>query len=49
MIIIIAVINFKPIRISQVKSEVLVLGIESEKGVILLEPNKKATNGSKIF
>ncbi len=46
---IIAVINFKPIRISQVKSEVLVLGIESEKGVILLEPNKKATNGSKIF
>ena len=46
---VIAVTNFKPIRISQVKSEVLVLGIDSKNGVILLEPNKEAKNGSKVY
>ena len=46
---VIAVTNFKPVRISQVKSEVLVLGIDSKNGVILLEPNKEARNGSKVY
>ncbi len=46
---IIAVMNFKPIRISEVKSEVLVLGVDSDDGVILLEPNKKAKNGNRIY
>ena len=45
---IVAVINFEPIRISEVKSEVLVLGSLSKDGVILLTLDKNAQNGDKI-
>ncbi len=46
---VVVVANFKPIRISEVKSEVRILGTECEEGIILLEFAQKVENGSKIF
>ena len=46
---IIAVINFPPIKIGDIKSEVLVLGADSEKGVILLSIDKKVANGKRVY
>ena len=45
---IIAVVNFKPIHISEVTSEVLVLGVVTNNGVVLLNLDKKVENGTKI-
>lgn len=45
---IIAVLNLKPIHISEVTSEVLVLGVVTNKGVVLLNLDKKVENGAKI-
>ncbi|HET6990118.1 MAG TPA: tRNA-binding protein [Bacteroidia bacterium] len=46
---VIAVINFPPRKIASFVSEVLVLGIYgNEKEVILLQPERKVENGSKI-
>lgn len=46
---IIAVVNFPPKRISGIKSEVLVLGANSDdEAVVLLEPQKNIPNGAKI-
>ena len=46
---VIAVMNFAPIRIADVKSEVRVLGAETSAGCVLLTPERKVVNGSKIF
>ena len=46
---VIVVTNFAPIRIADVKSEVRVLGVDTEKGCVLLKPQQKIKNGSKIF
>ena len=46
---VIAVINFEPIKISQVKSEVRVLGADTEGGVVLLNLDEKVENGAKIY
>lgn len=46
---VITVTNFAPIRISEVKSEVLVLGADTEKGVVILGTERTVENGSKIF
>lgn len=46
---IIAVINLKPIKVSEVKSEVLVLGVDTKDGVCLLRPDSLVSNGSKIY
>ena len=46
---VIAVVNFEPIRISQVKSEVRVLGADSKDGVVLLNLDKEVENGTKIY
>lgn len=46
---IVAVVNFEPIKISEVKSEVLVLGAATDCGVVLLEIDKRVKNGSKIY
>ncbi|MFX3625328.1 MAG: chaperone CsaA [Ectobacillus sp.] len=44
-----AVVNFPPKRIAGFKSEVLVLGGVPEQGdVILLQPDTKAPNGTRI-
>lgn len=45
----IVVTNFEPIRIADVKSEVRVLGADDDKGVVLLNLERKVKNGSKIF
>ena len=45
---IIAVVNFKPIHISEVTSEVLVLGVVTNNGVVLLNLDSKVENGMKI-
>lgn len=46
---VVAVINFKPVKISQVKSEVLVLGVDTSLGVALLNIDKNVLNGSRIY
>ncbi len=46
---IVAVINLSPKKIAGITSEVLVLGANSkDKAVVLLEPQNKIPNGSKI-
>jgi tRNA-binding protein len=45
---IIAVINFPPKQIGNFISECLVLGVYTESGVVLLQPDQSVTNGSKI-
>lgn len=46
---VVAVINFEPVKISQVKSEVLVLGVDTSLGVALLNIDKNVSNGSRIY
>lgn len=46
---VVVVANFNPIRISEVKSEVRILGAESEEGCIILTPERKSLNGSRIY
>lgn len=45
---VVAVVNFPPRRIADVKSEVLVLGSDSEQGIVLLTPTETVKNGDKI-
>lgn len=45
---IVAVVNFPPRQIADVKSEVLVLGSDSKQGIVLLRPTLEAENGDKI-
>lgn len=46
---VIVVANFEPIRIADVKSEVRILGADTEEGVVLLDLERKVENGAKIF
>ena len=45
---VLAVVNFPPKQIASFISEVLVLGTDSEDGVILITPDKKAKKGDKL-
>jgi len=46
---ILAVVNFPPKQIGPIKSECLVLGIyKDDKTVVLIEPNLKVENGSRL-
>ena len=45
---IIAVVNFSPRQIADFFSEVLVLGVYNQAGVVLLKPDRKVENGEKI-
>ncbi len=45
---ILAVVNFPQKQIADFLSEVLVLGTYSKEGVILITPDKKASNGDKL-
>lgn len=45
---IVAVVNFPPLQVASVMSEVLVLGSLSDKGVVLLEAGSEAHNGDRI-
>ena len=45
-----AVVNFPPKQIANFNSECLVLGVVGdEKGVVLLQPERKVVNGSRVF
>ena len=46
---VIVVVNFNPIRIADIKSEVRILGAENKEGCIILTPERQAQNGSKIY
>ena len=46
---VICCVNLTPIHIGSVKSEVRVLGTESEQGVVLLRPTEVVKNGDKVF
>ena len=45
---VVCVFNLTPVRISEVKSEVLVLGTVTNDGVVLLDVDKKVDNGLRI-
>lgn len=45
---ILAVVNFPPRQIANYISEVLVLGTYSKGGVVLITPDKDASNGDKL-
>ncbi len=46
---VVCVVNFEPIRISEVKSEVLVLGSDTDKGIVLLSTERSIPNGHRIY
>ena len=46
---IVAVVNFPPIKIASCKSEVLVLGVDTKKGVALLEVSQEVENGKRVY
>ena len=46
---VIAIVNFPPRQIAEVKSEVLVLGSKSKQGIVLLKPTSEVENGDKIY
>lgn len=46
---VVCVVNFNPIRISEVKSEVRLLGADKGDGVSLLTLDKKVPNGKRIY
>lgn len=45
---ILAVVNLKPKQVAKVISEVLVLGVYSDDGVVLITPDKIVKNGNKL-
>ncbi len=45
---VLAVVNFPPRQIADFMSEVLVLGIYSDTGVVLIVPDKGVENGDKL-
>lgn len=45
---VLAVVNFPPRQIADFMSEVLVLGIYAENGVVLIKPDKQVKNGDKL-
>ena len=47
---VLAVVNFEPKQIANFVSEVLVLGLEDEKGdIVLIEAERRVPNGSRMF
>ena len=46
---VICCVNLEPLHIGSVKSEVRILGTESEQGVVLLRPAEPVKNGDKVF
>ena len=45
---VLAVVNFPPRRVAGFRSDVLVLGVYAEQGVVLIEPQQKVRPGDKL-
>ncbi|WML37486.1 tRNA-binding protein [Clostridium sp. OS1-26] len=45
---VLGVVNFPPRQIADFMSEVLVLGVYAEQGVVLVQPNQKVNKGDKL-
>ncbi len=45
---VLAVLNFPPRQIGPIRSECLVLGHETEEGVVLIKPERRVENGSRL-
>lgn len=46
---VIAVTNFSPMKIGDVTSEVLVLGVDTKDGVVLLNLERQVENGKRVY
>jgi len=47
--LVVAVVNFPPLRMGEFRSEVLVLGaLDAERGVVLLRPDEDVAPGDRI-
>lgn len=46
---VICCVNLTPMHIGSVKSEVRILGTDSEQGVVLLAPTMPVKNGDRVF
>lgn len=46
---VVAVMNFKPMKIGDIYSEVLVLGVDTPNGVVLLKTDSNVENGTKVY
>ena len=42
-------VNLTPMHVGSVKSEVRILGTDSEQGVVLLRPTELVKNGDRVF
>lgn len=47
--LVLAVVNFPPRRIADFLSEVLVLGVPGEGGVVLIQPDRAVPLGARVF
>jgi len=45
---VVCVVNFPPKQVADFVSEVLVLGVYTESGVVLLQPDREVPQGAKI-
>nr|WP_303745122.1 hypothetical protein [Bacillus toyonensis] len=45
---VLGVVNFPPMRVAGFSSEVLVMGVYSEQGVVLIEPQQKVKKGDRL-
>lgn len=45
---VVAVTGFEPIRVAGFRSDVLVIGVETTDGVVLLSPGRPVPNGSPV-
>ena len=46
---VIVVVNFNPIKIADIKSEVRILGAENKEGCIILTSERQAQNGNRVY
>ena len=45
---VVGVVNFPPMKVAGFSSEALVMGVYSEQGVVLIEPQQKVKKGERL-